>query len=145
MIKSIYITSALVLIFTLSACTLTPSTPQPQPTSLSIPAVTSTASVAVTPLTLRGTEPFWSFSQTATGLAVYTTPGTGSVEERYYTTTEALVGTDIIITATPQNPADLAISAQVSLGTCSDGMSDIVYPYTVNLSYGLTPYTGCGQ
>jgi len=99
----------------------------------------------VTPLILRGTEPFWSFSQTATGYAVYSIPGASAVEERYYTTTEALVGTDIIITATPQNPSDLPISAQVSPATCSDGMSDIVYPYTVNLSYGLVAYTGCGQ
>lgn len=143
--KSIYITSVLLVISTLSACTLAPSTPQSQPTSPSIPVVTNTASVTVTPLTLRGTEPFWSFSRTATGLAVYTIPGTSSVEERYYTTMETLVGTDIIITATPQNPADLAISAQVSPAICSDGMSDIIYPYTVNLSYGLTPYIGCGQ
>lgn len=145
MIKSIYATLSIFSLLILSACTITPPATTPQPVSPSIPVTTNTASVTVTPLILRGTEPFWSFSQTATGYAVYSTPGTGSVEERYYTTTEVLVGTDIIITATPQNLGDLSISAQVSPGTCSDGMSDIVYPYTVNLSYGLTPFTGCGQ
>lgn len=133
--KSVYITSILVVMSTLSACTLTPSSPQTEPTLPSLPVVTNTASIVVTPLTLRGTEPFWSFSQTATGYAVYSIPGVSAVEERYYTTTEAIVGTDIIITATPQNPADLSISALVSPGTCSDGMSDLSYPYTVNFSY----------
>ncbi len=129
-------------IFMLSACSWwAPTTPTTQTISAEQPV----SIVATTPLLLRGTEPFWSFSQSATGTATYSIPGLSSVEERYYTTTEMIVGSDIIITATPVNPADAPISVQVSSGTCSDGMSDIVYPYTVNLSYGLTPYSGCGQ
>jgi uncharacterized membrane protein len=135
MIKFSHITLLILSLLVLSACTLTPPiTPTTPITPTPLP-ITATASVTVTPLTLRGTEPFWTFSQTATGYAVYSIPSVSAVEERYYTTTETLVGSDIIITATPQNPADAPISAQISPGTCSDGMSDITYPYTVNLSY----------
>lgn len=98
-----------------------------------------------TPLTLRGAEPFWTFVQSATGSAIFSLPGDPSVEEYSYTTTEVLAGTDIVITATPVLPGGTPISALVSPGTCSDGMSDIVYSYTVNLSYGINSYVGCGQ
>lgn len=145
MIKFLYITSFILSFFILSACTFTPPAPTPEPAIPSTPPVSNTTSVMVTPLTLRGTEPFWAFSQTATGHAVYSTPGAASVIDKYYTTTEVSIGSGLVITAVPQNPSDSPISALVLSGTCSDGMSDIVYPYTVNLSYGLTSYTGCGQ
>jgi uncharacterized membrane protein len=145
MIKFTHITLLILSLSVFSACTLTPPAPTPDPALPSVPSVSHTASVVVTPLTLRGTEPFWSFSQTATGYAVYSTPGAASVVDKYYNTTEVSIGSGLVITAVPQNPSDSPISALVLSGTCSDGMSDIVYPYTVNLSYGLTSYTGCGQ
>jgi len=136
-----YLTSVMLIISTLSACTLIPS----NPTASDAPVVINTTNVTVTPLTLRGTEPFWSFVQTATGYALYSFPGASDVEEYVYTTTEIVVGSDIIITATPVDPMGTPISAQVSPATCNDGMSDMIYPFTVSLSYGIDVYSGCGQ
>lgn len=145
--------SALVIIMT--SCTLpfqAPSTPLvPVSSGAVIPPIVATgtvtppAIVTLTPFTARGTEPFWAFVQTATG-AKYMTPGgmMGGVDEVYYTTIETLSGTTIIVAATPIATGSL-IQVTLVPGTCSDGMSDIVYPYMATLVLPSETRTGCAN
>lgn len=85
----------------ISACSPSTDTSIVSSESPVIPAPIVAPVVVTTPLLLRGTEPFWSFVQSATGSAVFSLPGDPVIEEYNYTTTEVMAGTDIIITATP--------------------------------------------
>jgi uncharacterized membrane protein len=93
----------------------------------------------------RGTEPFWAFQQTATG-AKYSVPGgmMGGVDEMYYTTVETISGTTIIVNATPIATGSL-IQVTLVPGTCSDGMSDLIYAYNATLVLPSETRTGCAN
>ncbi len=91
----------------------------------------------------RGNEPFWSFEQTATG-ARFLRPGQEVVEETLYTSIETHSGTSILISATPVSTGS-NIGVVLSPGVCSDGMSDIVYSYSVKLTLQNEVLNGCAQ
>jgi uncharacterized membrane protein len=143
--------SALALIMT--SCTL----PFQSPTVPVVPMSSGVAPIStgvsllppaiatLTPFLARGTEPFWAFVQTATG-AIYSVPGglMGGVDEMYYTTIETISGTTIIVAATPIATGSL-IQVTLVPGTCSDGMSDIIYPYNATLVLPSETRTGCAN
>lgn len=146
--------SALLIIMT--GCTLpfqSPNTPiVPVSSGTVIPPIVTTGTVTpppaiavLTPFLARGTEPFWTFQQTATG-AKYSVPGgmMGGIDESYYTTTETLSGTTIIVNATPIATGSL-IQVTLIPGTCSDGMSDLAYTYNATLILPSETRTGCAN
>lgn len=102
--------------------------------------------VSLTPFMARGTEPFWALEQTSTGVKFSRpdTTGTGMILETWYTSVQTNSGTTIMINATPIT-VDLPISTTLTLGTCTDGMSDIVYTYSITLAYGTGILSGCAN
>jgi uncharacterized membrane protein len=128
------------LALTLSACAPVP----PAPVVRAPPAA---ARVVGPPLRLVGTEPFWgvllkdgslSFDGVDRGAII---APIASVEVRSPTI--------IYRTAPPSVVLPVAVTATVTPGVCSDGMSDRTYPYaaTVEINYaGAAPpatLTGC--
>lgn len=121
-----------ILVFLISSCATQTTTPQVTPTPVE---KTQTAAVqpavqALTPFIARGTEPFWAFEQTSTG-AKYSAPGVSGVDEFSYTSVQTNSGGQIIIVATPVASGS-AINLTLTPGTCSDGMSDIIYSYSAS-------------
>jgi uncharacterized membrane protein len=57
---------------------------------------------------------------------------------------ETLSGSTIIVNATPVATGSL-IQVTLVLGTCSDGMSDIVYPYNATLVLPSETRIGCAN
>lgn len=96
-----------------------------------------------TPIIARGTEPFWSFVQTSTG-AHYSFPDATGVTQYVYTLTQTNSGAQIIVSATPVASGS-AINLTLTPGTCSDGMSDLVYAYTASGTYGTQSLMGCAN
>ncbi|MCK9543077.1 MAG: hypothetical protein M0R03_13725 [Novosphingobium sp.] len=86
-----------------------------------------------------GTEPFWSVHADGATLR-YTTPedmeGTPFAAERREAD-GALVFTGIL--------NGEAFSLRVTLGACSDGMSDTVYSYRAEVAHGSRELTGCAR
>ncbi len=84
-----------------------------------------------------GTEPFWG----------------GSIEGKtaHYSTAENVEGTDFPVTRFAGNHGlgfsgtidGMAWDMTVTPGTCSDGMSDRTYPFTVTLMIGADRREGC--
>jgi uncharacterized membrane protein len=132
----------------LASCTRTyPVDPPPTPIT-PIPTVSEVvpppAPSALTPFLSRGTEPFWAFEQTATG-GVYTLPDPlGGITTILYTTTETMVGPQLVVTATPVSTGS-GLTVTLTPGMCSDGMSDISYAYSAQLVIGVDTYNGCAN
>jgi uncharacterized membrane protein len=89
-------------------------------------------------LHFTGTEPFWG-GQVAGSSLTYSTPenqaGDAMEVERFagrggISFTGKLGGEEFVMMATP--------------ASCSDGMSDRIYPFTVTLKIGQDMRTGCG-
>ncbi|MFN4113959.1 MAG: COG3650 family protein [Sphingomonadaceae bacterium] len=84
-----------------------------------------------------GTEPFWGGSATGDQLT--------------YTTPENPDGATIVVTRFAGNSGlglsgkleDQTFDMVVTAGTCSDGMSDREYPFTVTLEIGEDKRSGC--
>ncbi len=134
--KSLSIIAILSLGFIASCTNPFQSTPVATPpisvaTGVVIPVPTT---VPLTPFIAKGTEPFWALEQTATG-ARFSEPGMTGVIETWYTSVQTIVGASISIVGTPVTTG-LPLSAVVTPGTCSDGMSDIIYAYTAVITLG---------
>lgn len=110
-----------------------------------VPLCLLTLAGCVTPLALPqrlqalGTEPFWSVEVTGEGMT--------------YTTPDLPAGARIAATTSPESGGQRysgtlggeAFGLLVTPGTCSDGMSDIVYPYTATLTIGPRTERGCAR
>lgn len=86
----------------------------------------------------RGTEPFWALKIRADGLIISrpgvedvraANPGLVEADDTAVWTT-ALNGQPLIVTITDNGP-------------CSDGMSDLSYPYVAQMVIGTETLTGC--
>ena len=88
-------------------------------------------------VTLSGTEPFWNATIQGAELT-YTTP-----DNMEGTTTQVtrFAGNGGLSFAGTLDGADL--SALVTPGECSDGMSEAVYPFTATVQLGDALLTGC--
>ncbi|MBV7266174.1 COG3650 family protein [Erythrobacter ani] len=93
-------------------------------------------------ITLVGTEPFWGFEIAPHGgtfLARYTSPdnleGTTFEVERFAGNNGLGFSGDM---------EGQLVQIAVTPGTCSDGMSDRAYPYTVTVAFGDATLFGCG-
>lgn len=91
-----------------------------------------------------GTEPFWNVKINRTGI-VYSSP---EVRERKYAYTAPLKAQG--------RPADMVRVYQLrgqqsgtlilkKVSSCSDGMSDKVYPYSATLMFGNQVFDGCAE
>jgi uncharacterized membrane protein len=86
-----------------------------------------------------GTEPFWSVEVNGAAL--------------HYTTPESPAGTRIATTVTPEAGGTRysgvlggeAFWLLIVPGTCSDGMSDTVYPFVATLTLGARSERGCAR
>ncbi|MBC7498282.1 hypothetical protein H7170_01425 [Candidatus Gracilibacteria bacterium] len=122
-----------------------PVTPVVPPMTIATGIVTPPAPVVtvLTPFVARGTEPFWALEQTATG-ARFSQPSMTTTTETWYTSIETIVGATISIVGTPVATGS-ALSATLTPGSCSDGMSDIVYTYTAVIILGTGTLSGCAN
>lgn len=90
-------------------------------------------------LTALGTEPFWS-AKVAGGRMTYTTPETpdgATFPVKRRASEDGVVFTGAI----DGKPIELEVSA----ATCSDGMSDTVYPFAVVRRIGPDIQRGCAR
>ncbi len=85
-----------------------------------------------------GTEPFWG-GEVANGEALYRTPE--NVEGERFAVSRFAGNNGVSFTGTL---AGEAFDMMVTPGTCSDGMSDRSYPYTVTVEHGGRRLDGCG-
>lgn len=89
-------------------------------------------------ITLVGTEPFWSLEAQG-GTGIWSTP-------------ENQPGTQIAITRFSGNGGmglsgtldGKSLTATITPGTCSDGMSDRVFPFVATIALGAETLQGCG-
>ena len=92
-----------------------------------------------------GTEPFWSITTSEREVA-YSTPELSdgvrlNVGSGYYK--DGSTGEERISFSATLNGEVLVL--QIASGTCSDGMSDTVYPYTAKLRIGQRTEQGCAK
>ncbi|MFA7285201.1 MAG: hypothetical protein WC004_05270 [Candidatus Absconditabacterales bacterium] len=101
----------------------------------------ATGPIAADPVAIQGvgTEPFWAFAFTGDTM-VRSAPDNTGVSHTTYTGI-----TQVVVSGTTTIYSDLAnlTILKVAPGTCSDGMSDIVYPGTVEATVGGQTYNGC--
>jgi len=95
--------------------------------------------------TALGTEPFWSI-KTTEGTIVYSTPelpyGVRLIAGSGYSRNE-LKGQESASFSAKLNGEVLVL--RIEKGTCSDGMSDTVYPFTATLRIGTRTEKGCAR
>jgi uncharacterized membrane protein len=109
-----------------AACGRTPSaTPAPEPASIEPNKVSYRAS---------GTEPFWAMTVSERELRV-TWPEPEPSITTSYTIEQRSDG---------RTYKGKSLTATVTIKTCSDGMSDRIYPHTVKLELGERTLNGCG-
>ena len=91
-----------------------------------------------------GTEPFWAV----------TTGGPGTAAGLRYSTPENIEGTEVTIEDERVQPAMRRLtgtmngkdfSIELTVGQCSDGMSDRVYPFTARIVLDGESLSGCGR
>ncbi len=95
------------------------------------------------PLICFGNEPFWELDLTETGKARFSTPDSPAVD--YLGAANTLVPrNESVWRGQGTIPDDGELVAFVREGGCSDGMSDTLHPYSVNVSLpGGRHYAGC--
>ncbi|HEX6315345.1 MAG TPA: hypothetical protein VFZ73_10825 [Gemmatimonadaceae bacterium] len=98
------------------------------------------AIVSALPLRALGTEPFWALDIETSELRLRTPDDTAGVQ--FPAGAPTIAGDTASWTAQRDT---VAIEANVWPGTCSDGMSDRQYPYTVRVSVAGTLYHGCAD
>jgi len=87
-----------------------------------------------------GTEPFWSLDVGPTGLRFRTPEDTlGAL----FPPVAALASGDTLRWTTSSGSA--SVEARLWPGTCSDGMSDRVWPYHAAVRLDTTAYRGCAE
>lgn len=104
-----------------------------QPTTSVDPAAPFRADFA-----LIGTEPFWNLQVKGTTL-ILTRP-----DEPALTAANAVLAASSGKAVWTAEGATPPVVASLSAGTCSDGMSDRVYPYTAEVKVGDLVLKGCG-
>lgn len=105
-------------------------------------APTAASLAAEPPLMCFGNEPFWGLDLTAPGRAVFSTPDTEPVVYEGTATRLAFRGESAWRGAATPGGGELV--AFLREGACSDGMSDTVHPYAVNVSLpGGRHLAGC--
>lgn len=92
----------------------------------------------------RGNEPFWNVTVNRSGI-VYSTP---EIRNRRYPYTAPLTAmgrpTDLVrVYRLNGQPSGVLVIKKVN--SCSDGMSDTVYPYDATLILGNRVMEGCAQ
>lgn len=95
------------------------------------------ADVQAIAMSASGAEPFWRVDITNQGLTL-TRPDAPA---------ETAKGVDVTIAGDGINMASAgppAAHATFTKGECSDGMSDLKYPYKVELTWGSETLKGCG-
>ena len=101
----------------------------------------ATGPVATDPVVIQGigTEPFWAFTFTGDTMVRSAPDNTGVSNTTYTGITQVTVSGAMTIYS---DLANLTI-LKVAPGTCSDGMSDVVYPGTVEATVAAQIYNGC--
>jgi uncharacterized membrane protein len=94
-----------------------------------------------TVFTAVGTEPFWSVYVVANSTIVFH-PADGPDVEVPYTAPSAVNSTT---SAYSSSAGSASIELIITKKDCSDGMSEIIHPYSVTLSVNKTKYAGCGR
>ena len=113
------------------------------PLALVLVAPISASMAQEQPLICFGNEPSWHLDLTETGKARFSTPDSPVVD--YIGAANTLVPRkDSIWRGQPAVPDDGELVAFLREGGCSDGMSDTVHPYSVNVSLPEgRHYAGC--
>lgn len=126
-----------------SAATVAPigATPSDSPTAAAPvpPAATAPASDVPAKLSALGTEPFWNARIDGSDL-VYTTPEDQKGQHARLTRIDKAGGTEF-----SGKLGASAIHLDVTRRTCSDGMSDRTYRFTVVLTIGSERRDGCAS
>ena len=126
------------------------ATPREAP-SVPAPAAPQDGAESQIPASFRalGTEPFWAVISNGTGTGE-TATGAGL----RYSTPENIDGTQVMIEDETVQPAlrrltgtmdGKSFAIELTVGQCSDGMSDRVYPYTVRLAIEGESLAGCAR
>ena len=85
----------------------------------------------------NGTEPFWGFNASWSTLLLREPSDSGPMDMTYFS------GVVMTNSGTSVNMTASWMSLDLALGTCSDGMSDIVYTYSSIFNAWATSYSGC--
>jgi uncharacterized membrane protein len=86
-----------------------------------------------------GTEPFWSLDVTP-GKLRYSSPE--NLKGTTISSSETKDGASVRYTGTLEGKA---VALTIEPGTCSDGMSDTVYPYKASFTWGDQTQQGCAR
>lgn len=89
-------------------------------------------------VTMTGTEPFWSLAIDA-GQGVWATPDNGA--GRRFAVTRFAGNNGLGFTGTLDGEA---VTATLTPGDCSDGMSDRSFPFVATIALGKETLSGCG-
>jgi uncharacterized membrane protein len=109
--------------------------------AVQIPAAKAPAAASVVPARLRalGTEPFWSARIDGDALT-YTTPEDQKGQRATLSRRDQASGTEL-----SGKLGGAAVHIMVTKRSCSDGMSDRTYPFTVVLTLGSDRREGCAS
>jgi uncharacterized membrane protein len=88
-----------------------------------------------------GTEPFWRLDIKGTDVTL-SGPITETVPAPHEAANAGLAATDGAATWTAQAGATPVV-VKVTKGDCSDGMSDLTYPYSAEVAWGAQTLKGC--
>ena len=113
------------------------------PPSATAPTAATKPSAAISAIPTRiralGTEPFWT-AQISGGMFTYTTPEDQTGQRASLTRHDRASGTEF-----SGKLSGAPIHIVVTKQTCSDGMSDRSYPFTVVLTLGSDRRQGCAS
>lgn len=108
---------------------------------------TSVKQTTEQPIKAHGNEPFWSLHIIDANKAIWERPDTG--QDTLTILSYVHKGTTWTLKA---RKADIQLQATFSRRTCSDGMSDLIYPFSVEVAIFegryhrvAERYTGCGE
>ncbi|MCD9087918.1 hypothetical protein [Stenotrophomonas sp. SY1] len=131
----------LALVMGLAGCK---QTPPAAPEEAAAPAVSEQAvhAAAEFPAVLQasGTEPFWGVLVDG-GRLTYTTPETMDKPRMFEGTHEVKDG----VLTVKGGEGDAAFGLTIRKGECSDGMSDLRYPFTSEFVLGKETFKGCAR
>lgn len=88
-----------------------------------------------------GTEPFWRVDIKGTDVTL-SGPATETVAPPHTATNAGLAATEGAATWTAQ-AGTTPVVVKVTKGDCSDGMSDLTYPYAAEVTWGAQTLKGC--
>lgn len=131
----------LALVLGLAGCKQTPTA---APENTTAPVASEPAAVAVqefpTVLQASGTEPFWGVLADG-GRLTYTTPETMDKPRMFEGVQEVKDG----VLTVKGGEGDAAFGLTIRKSECSDGMSDMRYPFTSEFVLGKETFKGCAR